>query len=526
VGNDERFQDVLPTLTHAPPHKAQGWIAWHEQVSSMFTTQFRSMGRPCASVLLVVTVTVMVTGFGGCAVGPTYQAPVPKAAVQWYSPLPHGGSEAALADWWAQFDDPALTHLVAWAQAESTSLAQAWANIEKARATLSTDRSGGLPNVGASASSTRSRQQLTADQATLSTVSSAGLDASWEIDLFGKLRRNAEAASARIDARVADWHDARVSLAAEVADTYVQYRACKLLADVYNRELQSQTATQQATASMVMAGLSAPADGALVRASLAGSRSSALRQRASCTVLLQSLVYLTGHEQPDLLTALAASGPAMPSPKGLRVAKVPAQVLRQRPDLASLERELAATSAEIGAAQADRYPSVSLSGSIARASTGSSGSAYTRWSFGPQLSLPLFEAGKRQAAVDSAQASYRSALAGYQAGVRLAVKEVEQALVNLDSSVNRSDESRRAAQAYREYFTASEANWRAGSTSLLNLEEARRSALSADIDDINLQQGQISHWIALYKALGGGWTPDASAELSTNAAPRPPKNTP
>jgi outer membrane protein, multidrug efflux system len=492
----------------------------------MFTTQCRTMGRQCTSVFLVMMVTAVVTGFAGCAVGPTYQAPASKVALQWSSPLPHGGSEAALADWWAQFDDPALTQLVAWAQAESTSLSQAWANIEKARATLNTHRSSELPNVGASASSTRSKQQLSADQASVSTVSSAGLDASWEIDMFGKLRRNAEAASARIDARIADWHDARVSLAAEVADTYVQYRACGLLSQAYDRELQSQTATERATASMVEAGLSAPADGALARASLSNSRSSALRQRASCKVLLQSLVYLTGHEQPELLTTLAASGTDMPSPKGLRVAEVPAQVLRQRPDLASLERELAATSAEIGAAQADRYPSFSLSGSIARASTGSSGSAYTSWSFGPQLSLPLFDAGKRQAAVNSAQASFRSALAAYQAGVRMAVKEVEQALVNLDSSVNRSVESRQAAQAYREYFNASEANWRAGTSSLLNLEQARQSALSADIDDINLQQGQISHWIALYKALGGGWTPDAPAALSINAATLPPKNTP
>ncbi len=466
--------------------------------------------------------------------GPTYQAPVPRAAVQWHSPLPHGGSQAGLADWWAQFDDPALTQLVAWAEAESTSLAQAWASIEKARATLTTDRSGALPNVSANASSTRSRQQVAAQQATLNTVSSAGLDASWEVDLFGKLRRNAEAASARIDARIADWHDARVSLAAEVADTYVQYRACGLLAQAYDRELESQTATERATAAMVQAGLSAPADGALARAGLASSRSSALRQRASCTLLLKSLVYLTGHDEPELLTALAASGPALPRPKGLRVAEVPAQMLSQRPDLASLERELAAASAEIGAAQADRYPSFSLMGSIARASTSGNGGAYTTWSFGPQLSLPLFDAGKRQAAVDSAQASYHSALAGYQAGVRSAVKEVEQALVNLDSSTNRAEESRQAAQAYRQYFNASEANWRAGTTSLLNLEEARRSALSADIDDINLQQSQISYWIALYKALGGGWTPDAPAMSPHNAAvaplinggPLPPKNKP
>jgi outer membrane protein, multidrug efflux system len=466
----------------------------------MFRLSFLTPGALCASALFL--------GIAGCAVGPTYQAPEPKAAAHWQSPLPHGGSEASLADWWAQFDDPALTQLIAWAEAESTSLAQAWASIEKARATLITDRSGALPTVTASGSSTRSKQSSTASQSALSTVNSAGLDASWEIDLFGKVRRNVEAASARVDARIADWHEARVSLAAEVADTYVQYRACGLLAQAYDQELASKLATERATAAMVAAGLSAPSDGALARAGLASSRSLAVKQRASCAVLLTSLVYLTGHEQAELLATLSASGPGIPRPKGLHVSDVPAQVLRQRPDLASLERELAASSAEIGAAEADLYPSVSLGGSLSRSSI-PSGSKYTSWSFGPEISLPLFDAGKRRAAVSTAVASYRSALASYQAGVRSAVKEAEQALLNLDSTVNRSDESRRAAQEYRLYFKASEANWRAGTTSLLDLEEARRSALSADIDDINLQQSQISYWIALYKAVGGGWTPHA-----------------
>lgn len=490
----------------------------------MFRIYFRTMGPLCASALAL--------GITGCAVvGPTYQVPAPKAAAQWHSPLPHGGSEESLADWWAQFDDPAMTQLIAWAEAESTSLAQAWASIEQARATLTTDRSGALPSVTASGSSTRSKQQSTGSQSSLSTVNSVGLDASWEIDLFGKIRRNVEAASARIDARVADWHDARVSLAAEVADTYVQYRACGQLAQAYDRELESQIATERATAAMVEAGLSAPSDGALARASLASSRSSAVKQHGSCAVLLKSLVYLTGHDEPELLSTMSASGSGIPHPKGLRVSDVPAQVLRQRPDLASLERELAASSAEIGAAQADLYPSVSLTGSISRSSIPSS-SKYTSWSFGPEISLPLFDAGKRRAAVDSAVASYNSALASYQAGVRSAVKETEQALANLDSTVNRADESRRAAQEYRVYFNASEANWRAGTTSLLDLEEARRSALSADIDDINLQQSQISYWITLYKAVGGGWTSsspataphdNAASALSITAGPQTQK---
>jgi multidrug efflux system outer membrane protein len=458
----------------------------------------QALRAPCAAALLALA---------GCAVGPTYQAPAPATATAvWHAPTPHDGNAAALQGWWAQFNDAALTKFVGWAEADSPTLTQAWARIEQARATLTTTRAGALPSVTASGSATRARQQVTTTQTSTTTTRSAGLDASWEIDLFGRVRRNTEAASARIEAREADWHDARVSLAAEVADTYVQYRACGLLADAYDRELTSVTTTEATTATMVQAGLTAPADGALARASLASSRSTAVRQHAQCTLLLKSLVYLTGHDEPELLAAMAPGNTAVPQPARLSVDSVPAEVLRQRPDLASLERELAASSAEIGAAQADLYPSLSLGGSITRAFTqGLSG--LTSWSFGPQLSLPIFNGGAKRAAVDSAQAGYTSALAGYQLGVRAAVREVEEALVNLDSTRQRAAEAHRAAEEYRRYLNATEANWRAGTASLLNLEEARRSALSAEIDDLTLAQSQVSYWIALYKALGGGWTP-------------------
>jgi outer membrane protein, multidrug efflux system len=488
---------------------------------------FRTLSRAAIPFLSAASA-LACAGLVGCAVGPSYQAPKPAIAQVWHAPLPHQGSAQALGHWWAQFDDPALAQFIAWAEADSPTLLQAWASIEKARATLTSTRSGAMPSVSGSGSASRSKQQAGGTQSTLSTVQSLGLDASWEIDLFGRLRRNAEAADARIDARVADWHEARVSLAAEVGDTYVQYRACALLADAYARALSSAAATEAATASMVSAGLSASSDGALAKASFSSARSSALRQQAQCDLLMKSLVYLVGRDEPELLAAMAGSRAGIPRPDRLQVDSVPAEVLRQRPDLASLERELAAASAEIGAAQADLYPSLSLGGSISRSFI-EGGSSYTAWSFGPQLSLPIFNGGQRRAAVDSAVASYRSALGSYRQGVRGAVKEVEEALVNLDSAAQRSQAARSARDEYRSYFKASEANWRAGTISLLSLEEARRSALSAEIDDISLQQNQVSYWIALYKAMGGGWTPGTPATQPAELAatdPRSIKNTP
>lgn len=447
----------------------------------------------------------------GCAVGSDYREPVPRTASVWNAPLPHGGELEAMSDWWEQFNDPALNRLVTVAEASSPSLVKAWANIEKARATLRSAEAGALPSLSANGALSRGEQQMQSGGASAAVTSrSGGLDASWEIDLFGKVRRNTEAAQARIEARVDDWHDARVSLGAEVADTYVQYRACGLLAEAYERELASMVQTERATGILVDAGFKPPSDGALARASLASTRSSLASQRGQCELLIKSLVNLTGSEEDSLRSLMDRSTGNIPQPKLLKVRSVPVDALRQRPDLAAAERELAAASAEIGVAQADLYPSLSLSGSLTVSTTDLLPSTKS-WSFGPSLSIPLFDGGKRRAAVDSARAGYTSALADYRQGVRDAVEEVERALVNLDSTAARAEQAERAEQEYRRYFLATEASWRAGRESLITLEEARRSALSAETQRITLQRDRVEYWIALYKALGGGWEPGTPA---------------
>lgn len=438
------------------------------------------------------------------AVGPDYQSPSVEAPASWGEALPRGEEEFEQVVWWKQFNDPVLVTLVDAARADSPTLASALANIDRARANLTSVNSGFGPSLDASASRTRARQQAMGTQLETSTTRSAGFDASWELDLFGKVRRNAEAAQARVDARVDDWHDAHVSLSAEVADTYVQYRGCTQLRKVYEQEAVSRTQTADATRASVNAGISSPADNALARASLANTLSSLEGQRVQCELLLISLVELTGVTESRLHDLLANEEGALPQPATFNVDSVPAQILRQRPDIAALERELAATSAEIGVAKADLYPSLSLNGSISWSASDSASGART-WSFGPSLSIPLFDTGKRLAVLDSARASYRGAMAEWQKGVRAGIKEVENSLANLHGAGQRTEQATTAAQEYRSYFLSSEASWKAGSISLLTLEEARRSALSAEIQRIELLRDQVQYWIALYKALGGGW---------------------
>ena len=453
----------------------------------------------------------------GCMTQPAYRTPEVRMPAAWHAPQPHASSRQQLADWWARFDDPVLSQLIRTAEEGSPSLAQAAARIDGARATLASSQAGAFPSVSASAGLSRARQAQT-QQSGGSTLTSrsTGLDASWEIDLFGKLRKGSEAAEARLEARVADWHDARVSLAAEVADNYVQLLGCRMLAEAYRAEAASQASTLRITQTAISAGFTAKADGDLAAASAANANVTAIAQGVECGVLLKALVALTGDSESALVRALETQPSTLRDPEGISVASVPSNLLRQRPDLAASERALAAAYADIGQADADRYPSLSLGGTISLAAS-SLVSPATSWSFGPALSLPLFDGGKRKAAVASAEASYQEALASYQDAVRSAVKEVEQALLRLDGTAQRYLDAKRAAQGYRRYFEAVEKNWQAGNVSLLGLEEARRSAITAESTLVTLRRDRLRYWIALYKALGGGWSSQTPSAMPTSA---------
>ncbi|AEK63533.1 efflux transporter outer membrane subunit [Collimonas fungivorans] len=467
----------------------------------------------------------------GCVVGPTYQEPSPATSSQAVLPqfqasLPPTAANGAanLTDWWSQFDDPLVSELVATAQASNPSLAQALARIAQARAAAGSAGSALFPSVAADASSMRSKS-LTGttglgSASIITTNSTAAFDASWELDLFGGKRKTAEAANARVFARNADWYGAKVSLAAEVGSTLVNYRACVAIAAMLAQDLKSREQTAQLTALKVKAGFTAPADGALINGSTADARQKLVVQRTECDLDVKALVALTDIAEPALRTKLAVNE-RLPTPRGFVVESVPAQALSQRPDIAVAERELAAASAEINVAQANRYPSLSLLGSIGIGGfrfDGSSSRSDT-WSFGPSLKLPLFDAGLLRAQVDLARGRYDEAYAGYQLQVRTAAREIEEALVRLDAAARREDDAALAAKEYESYFRANDDKFKAGSGSLFELEDARRTFLSAQQTQISVQREHVTAWIALYKALGGGWRNGKEQAAVTPATP-------
>lgn len=457
----------------------------------------------------------------GCAFAPA-PPPSPAAAspADWQAQLPpaapvaHQGSEAQLLQWWRGQGDPLLADLIAAAQAVGPTLAEAQAQIASARASRTAAGAALLPTVDGTLQASRTSAQPPLPMAT--TVQGA-LQAGWEIDLFGGNRAARDAAIARYEGAQAGWHDARVSLAAEVANQYYGLRTCERLVEITAGDAASRAATGRLTALAADAGFQAPATAALARATTAEGNSRLVQQRAACDLDIKTLVALTAMPEPELRRRLQANAGSLPQDAQLQVDAMPAAVLAQRPDLAARAREVAAASADIGAAEARKYPRLTLAGSVGAArfrSDGLTGSLDT-WSVGPvALTLPVFDGGRRAASADAARVRYDAAVVQYRAAARQAVREVEQALVRLDSTARRSADAVVAVEGYAASFAGIEARYRGGLASLLELEEARRVRLTAETALLSLQNERTAAWIALYRAAGGGWDGD----LETNAS--------
>lgn len=447
----------------------------------------------------------------GCAVSRPPADVAAPAPPQWYAPLPHGGTLVDLKRWWQQFNDPLLVDLVEAAQSASPDVASAGARIAQARANRTTAGAALLPGVDGSVAASRGNTQ--AGLPAVATVVQGGLQAGWEIDLFGRNRASADAAQARLEGAESGWYEARVAVAAETANSYLNLRSCERLLAVSRNDARSRAETARLTRLSADAGFTAPAVAAQARASAAEAAARTTQQQAQCELEIKALVALTALAEPDLRRRLAEPWTEPAGFALVALPAVPAQLLAQRPDVFRAAREVAAASAEVGAARADRYPRLTLNGQINAGfvRTGGATNDAQTWSIGPlALAVPIFDGGRRAAGEDAAVARYEEAVALYTAQVRQAVREVEQALVTLESARARGEDARIAVEGYRASFAATEALYRSGLGSLIDVEDQRRVALAAETALVNLQRERIAAWIALYRALGGGWAPPQS----------------
>ena len=502
--------------------------------------QFRRMRGPSRPTLGLCLTLLL----AGCAaVGPDYVPPkLSDAGVpgQWTSGSDMAGSDKAVANtspafqWWAELDDPLLNQMVTDGFRTSPTLDIAVARVSQARAAYAGTRAAELPAITGDAESERSASDSSGKPSTDSWLST---NASWEIDLFGTVRRGNEGAAARAAAQQATLADVRVSLAADITDAYLSFRACQSNVALSEQDVVSREATEKLTAASVTEGFTAPYQAIRSKASVAEAKTQLASTRAYCARQENLLTRLTGIPRPELMKQLAGKPTGLdrlPVPRHFGVA-IPAQSLTQRPDIRAAERKVAAASADIGLAEADRYPRLTLNGSLGYEVEGTGGGAlsFGTWSFGPSLSLPIFDGGRRKANVDIAKARYDEALAEFKAKARNAIQEVEDALTRYAAAHERAENARVSANQYQQFFKTVEIRYREGASNLLELEDARRSMLDAQQTLLNVMQERLQAWVALNRATGGAaqYEPestgkDQSEQAQASVADVPPRATP
>lgn len=449
-----------------------------------------------------------------------------QAAAAWSSALPHGGSTAQLINWWTQLGDSVFDELMQAAQQSSATLASALSRIAQARVGVARSEDAVSPNANLSAQGSRGVQQPKAPPATSLSV---GVQASWEMDLWGGNRAALNAAQLRARGAELGWHEARVAVAADMASAYTGYRYCESLLALTQRDAASRLETARLAELTSQAGFSAPATAQLARASSLDAANSVTTTQAQCDVQIKSLVALSGLREAGLREKLkqnTVQASKLATQNSLfsiapSVFQVPASILAQRPDIAAAQLDVTAAALDIRSADAARYPSLSLSGNIGSSQirqTGLTTEGLT-WGIGPiALSLPLTNQDVTRNSTEAAVAAYEAAATTLKAKARQAVSEVETALVNLNAAAQRKAQTQSAATGYAASLAATQARYRAGLASLVELEDARRTALMAEQNQLAVERDRIAAWINLYRATGGGWQPDASISTAAQTA--------
>lgn len=474
------------------------------RLRTVTTSRFGLMG----AVLMACVLT-------GCAVGPDYKGPPGVALPAQWSQQKHRAKETGQPGrWWLRFRDPLLTRLIDEAVQANPSVAKAAAAVREARATLAQTRAGLLPSVTGSGSVTDNKGSSAAVATGGSVIETApygfyqaGFDASWELDIFGGKQRSVEAALRSEQAAEEDLQYSLVTLLGDVAGYYVDARGYQARIVLARRTAASQRDTERLTRSKYQAGSATAVDLAKAVAQAASTEANIPTYEAALAADVHRLGVLLGRP-PSAISGLLTQTAAVPTPRMPLPLGIPADILTNRPDVASAERKLAQATARIGEAEADRYPSVSLTGSVGTSALRLGDLARyssVSWSVGPSITVPVFDAGKRYATVRIAEAQRDQAFATFHATLLSALEDVENALVSLSTERVRSGKLSEAAKNYREAARLSRSLFESGSANFLDVLDAERSLYSADDSLIQSRVAIAKNFVALAKALGGGW---------------------
>lgn len=453
---------------------------------------------------------------GACTVGPDFRAPTPALPAA-FREAPSGQSQA-LDRWWTGYGDPTLVTLVDRALAANTDIAVAEARIRQARARVDEARGGQLPQVEAQGTTTLRRLSRNGEQlANIPTnvispdldytVYRSGFDASWELDLFGRTRRQVQAAEARLGSAAEARNDTLVRVAGDVARAYADFRAAERRIAVAKETLSASRQTADLTRRLVGAGEEAQSESERTESGVAESEAAIPPLEGDRKAALYRIDVLLG-AQPGTAEAIVAASPDATLRAPDLPAVLPSDLLRRRPDIRRAERELAAATADVGVATADLYPRFSITGSLGleALSLGDLVSSASRFgSLVPGFSLPIFDGGRRRAVVRRQQAVLDEGLATYNATIVRALSDVETALLRYREDRNRADRLRTARARLARSLELARLRYRAGESSLTDVLDVQRQVSAIDDRLAQADATVITDAVSVDKALGGGW---------------------
>ncbi|RMQ31778.1 Outer membrane efflux protein [Pseudomonas amygdali pv. mori] len=456
--------------------------------------------------------TLLVMALAACAVGPDYKAPVTAPAQ--LASAAQGNYDRSKVDtvWWQQFEDPNLNKLVARSLDGNRDLRVAFARLKAARAIRDDVANDAMPVITSRASSDlgKGQQPGVTERRVNSERYDLGLDMAWEVDLFGRIQRQLEASNADQEAAEANLYQLQVTLIAEVVDAYGQLRGAQLREAIARDNLKNQQSSQDVTTQLRDAGVGNELDVVRAEARLAAVEATVPQLQAEQVRQRNRIATLLG-ERPENLSVDLSPNKLPAIAKALPIGD-PTQVLRNRPDIRAAERQLAASTARIGVATADLFTRVSLSGFLGfTAGRGSQigSSAAKAWSLGPSITWAAFDLGSVRAQIRSADADAEGALANYEQQVLLALEESENAFSDYDKRQQRLVSLMRQSDASRSAARLASVQYREGTADFLVLLDAERERLAAEDSQAQAEIELYRGIVAIYKALGGGWQPQA-----------------
>jgi NodT family efflux transporter outer membrane factor (OMF) lipoprotein len=445
-------------------------------------------------------------GLVGCSVGPDFKLPDSPLPAAWSfgkRPPAPAANPTELARWWRRFHDAKLTALVEQAVTQNLDVRQAVARLVQVRAQRQSAVAPFFPWLNASGSEQESQRSNTGHTRSYQ----GGLNASWEIDLFGGNRRNLESADARVVAAAADLDAVRLSMAAEVAQAYCQLRAVQDLLSVARRNLTTQQANAQITHDRRGAGFASDLDVANADASVANTTAAIPSLETSSAKSIHALSVLLGRPPGDLAPMLSDTRP-VPTDSSVVPTGVPSDLLRRRPDIRSAEANAHAATARIGVAVSDLFPKFSLNGSVTQQNAQLSDwlSPSSRASgYGPSFNWALFQGGNVMANIRVQEALRAESVLAYRKTVLVALQEVEDSMLASTNDRRRQASLTVAVAANRRALELATNLYTAGQSDFLNVLNAQRSLLQSESEFSQSNLALASDLIALYKALSGGW---------------------